>query len=328
MKAGITEKGAVLLGKNVVCDAHEDRPIRVVTHAHSDHLADLEQSLGKCALVVTTPATKEVIDVLKPGMTSSLGQMQRLEYRRRLQLADGRLTLLPAGHIIGSAQVLVENGEGTRIVYTGDFKLPDAPIIPSDLLVIEATYGNPAHTRPFKERVESELVTLVRKELKCGPVYIFGYHGKLQETIAILREFGVDAPIIAPERVYQIAKICEKCGMKLGDYLSSKDDEAQEIIERQPYIGIYHMGARKYVGKDATRLYLSGWEFGEPYRQINEKEYTVALSDHSDFEQLLNYVEESKPRLVITDNYRAGDAQALAREIVKRLGIPAKPMPE
>lgn len=328
MSAEITEKGAVLLGRNVACDAHEDRPIRVVTHAHSDHIINLTQSISECALIVTTPATKELIDILRGSMLSLLFRTQLLDYEKPLRFADECITLFPAEHIIGSAQVLVEDAEGTRVVYTGDFKLPNAPIIPSDILVMESTYGNPANTRPFKESVEAELIALIRKGLKFGSVYIFGYHGKLQEMIGILHEAGVDTPIIVPERVYQIAKICEKYGMKLGDYLSSKSDEAKEVVKRQqPYIGIFHMGAKRYVGKNATRLYLSGWEFGAPSRQIGDREYIVALSDHSDFEQLIDYARESNPKLVITDNYRVGNAPVLAREITKRLKIPAKSMP-
>ncbi|HML02483.1 MAG TPA: hypothetical protein VK487_03815, partial [Candidatus Bathyarchaeia archaeon] len=72
---------------------------------------------------------------------------------------------------------------------------------------------------------------------------------------------------------------------------------------------------------------VSGWEFGSACRQIGEKEYVLALSDHSDFNGLLQYVEESKPKLVITDNFRAGDAQVLAQEIQKRLGIKSLSLP-
>jgi len=97
--------------------------------------------------------------------------------------------------------------------------------------------------------------------------------------------------------------------------------------EHEPYIAFYHMGSRRYVGRDALRICMSGWEFEGPYRRTAENEYVVALSDHSDFNELIRYVKESKPKLVITDNYRAGDAVTLAREIQKQLNIPARPLP-
>jgi putative mRNA 3-end processing factor len=87
------------------------------------------------------------------------------------------------------------------------------------------------------------------------------------------------------------------------------------------------MNSKRFVGTDAFRICVTGWEFSVPRRQIAPNEYIVALSDHADFNELLQYVSESKPKLVITDNYRTGEAVSLAREIEKRLGIPAKPSP-
>jgi len=114
----------------------------------------------------------------------------------------------------------------------------------------------------------------------------------------------------------------------LGEYLLSSEDEAKTMIEKsEPYIAFYHMNSRRYVGKEASRISVSGWEFSSPRRQIADNEHIIALSDHSDFNGLLRYVKESKPKLVITDNYRVGDAKILAREITKRLGIEAKAMP-
>ena len=110
--------------------------------------------------------------------------------------------------------------------------------------------------------------------------------------------------------------------------LLSTDAKAELTLQRNDScVAFYHMGSRRCVGEDALRIHLSGWEFGSPCRQIGEREYRVALSDHSDFNGLLQYVRESKPKMVITDNYRVGDAYVLAREIRKRLNIPAEPVP-
>jgi len=78
---------------------------------------------------------------------------------------------------------------------------------------------------------------------------------------------------------------------------------------------------------DAHRICVSGWEFRSACRQIGKKEHVVALSDHSDFNGLIEYVRRSKPKQVITDNYRVSHGEILAREIHKRLGIPAAAMP-
>jgi len=302
----ISENGAVLLGKNVACDAFAERKVRVVTHAHSDHLLGLEKSL-RYGKVYATPATAELIKLFK-GKRVSL-----LDYHEELKIDDERMQFFDAGHIIGSAQVLLVDENGKRWVYTGDFRLDRAEIVKSDLLVIEATYGNPKHVRNFD--VESEFLELIDKFANsASAVHIFGYHGKLQEVAEILRDYT----IYMDSSVYRVARICEKYGMKLGDY----------HLARQQKDGIFmhHMNSAKRMWK-GIKIYLTGWEFNQPVKKIAEDKYVVALSDHSDFEELLKYVELSDPELVITDNYRVGDALALAREIRSRLGIEAIAMP-
>jgi len=328
-KASVGEKGAVLLGKHVACDSFdENKPVRVVTHAHYDHMVGLLQSLKKCRAVVMTPATRDLIDVMKGPLFLMMGDVRTLAYGEALMLGRDRLTLHRADHILGAAQVLVEDADGTRILYTSDFRLPGTPIVEADVLVMEATYGNPGRVRPFERVVEGVLVSLVEQGLKKGPVYVFGYYGKLQEVMEILHEAKVKVPFVVPERVFQVSKVCERHGMRLGKYLLSSGEEAQRVVEgREPCVAFYHVGSRRYVGKGCFRLCVSGWEFNSPCRKTGEDEYLIALSDHCDFNGLLRYVRESKPRLVITDNYRVGDARALAREIEKRLGVEARAMP-
>jgi putative mRNA 3-end processing factor len=255
--------------------------------------------------------------------------VKTLSYGETLTIEDESLTLHRADHILGAAQVLVEDEEGTRCVYTGDFRLSQTPVIEADVLVIESTYGNPFQVRPFEKIVESALISLVESGLKRGPVYVFGYHGKLQEIMQILHQNKVKAPFILPETVFRASKICERHGMHLGKYILSSEDEAKTMIEKKdPYVAFHHMNSRRYVSREAFRISVSGWEFNSPKRQVADNEHVVALSDHADFDGLLRYVKESNPKLVITDDYRVGNAKVLAREITKRLGIKAKPMPE
>jgi putative mRNA 3-end processing factor len=272
-----------------------------------------------------TPATSELIEAIY-GRKLDPSKLELLNYGRSLRLGDERLTLFEAGHILGSAQVLVETPEGYRILYTGDFKLPEASIVNSDLLVIEATYGNPSCTRPFKNRVEHELIRIVEDSLRDGPVHVFGYHGKLQEVVGILRGGGIREPIIMPKRVYAVGQICQRHGMEIGNFMLAESDEGLKV-SKDSHVGLYHTRVARGFEGSGTKIYLSGWEFDAPVKKVGEREYGVALSDHSDFEQLLEYIEASDPKYVITDDFRVGDAKALAKEIKKRLGKPARPMP-
>jgi len=266
VKASVTRKGAVLLGKYVACDGfHETRPLRVVTHAHADHLIGLRQSLKHCERVLMTPATKDLIDVMRGPLFLMMGNVETLTYNQPFRYGD---------------------------------------------------------------EVENVLVSLVEQGLREGTVYVFGYHGKIQEVMQILRKAKIKVPFVAPEKVFHVSKVCEKHGMRLGTILLSTEDEGRKLLKNNsPCVAFYHMGSRHKVGQDSFRVCVSGWEFRSVCRRIGAREYVVALSDHSDFEDLLEYVRRCRPKEVITDNYRVGDAVALAREIWRRLKIPAKAVP-
>jgi putative mRNA 3-end processing factor len=329
-KAGVSERGAVLLGDSVACDAFDaDRPLRVVTHAHADHLVGLRRSLKSCDKVLMTRATRDLIGVVNGSLPLDAGSVQLLEYGETFEYGDERVTLLKADHILGAAQVLVEDSEGRRVGYTGDFRVDGTePLLGCDTLVVEATYGSPWFKRAFKVDVRELLVSMVEKNLRLGAVYVFGYYGKLQEVMQILRRADVCVPFVMPERMFNVSKICEAHGMQLGGLTLSSAQEGRDLLDEDlPCVAFYHMNTRKRVGLRSSRICVSGWEFRSPCRQIGEREHLVALSDHSDFCGLIEYVRRSMPKRVVTDNYRVSHGVTLAREISARLGIPAVAMP-
>ncbi|MBS7616949.1 exonuclease [Candidatus Bathyarchaeota archaeon] len=330
VKATVTSKGAVILGKSVACDAFDDlRPLRVVTHAHADHMIGLQHSLRKCEKVLMTKATKDLIDVMKSPLFLMSGYVETLDYGKTMRYSEETVTFFPADHILGAAQVLVEDAEGTRIVYTGDFRIDGTPVLEADVLVIEATYGSPSCRRRFDKDVKDLLVSVVEDGLKRGLVYVFGYYGKLQEAMEILHGAGLRVPFVMPERVFHVSKICERYGMRLGRLMRLEEREAMEMLSRNaPCIIFHHMGSRGKVGLGRFCVYVSGWEFDEPCREIADKEYVIALSDHSDFDGLMEYVRRSRPKLVITDNFRVGYAQTLARHIQRQFNVSALALPE
>lgn len=330
-KALVSQRGAVLLGDSVACDAFEEaRPLRVVTHAHADHLAGLRRSLKTCDKVLMTSATRDLIGVVNGSMPLDNGTVKLLDYREPFEYGDEQITLLKADHILGAAQVLVENSTGNRVAYTGDFRVDGTePLMDCDTLVVEATYGSPWFKRAFKVNIKELLVSMVEERLRQGTVYVFGYYGKLQEVMQILRRADVCVPFVMPERVFHVSKICEAHGMQVGDFTLSTAKEGKELLDKDlPCVAFYHMNTRQKVGLRSSRICVSGWEFRSPCRQIGEREHLVALSDHSDFNGLLDYVKRSKPKRVVTDNYRVNHGVTLAKEISKRLGIPAVAMPK
>jgi putative mRNA 3-end processing factor len=329
-KARVSPRGAVLLGDSVACDAFDETmPLRVVTHAHADHLVGLRRSLRNCEKVLMTAATRDLTEVVNGPLALMDGPVETLDYGKSIEYGDERVTLVKADHILGAAQVLVEDASGNRIAYTGDFRLDGTPpVLDCDVLVVEATYGSPSCKRSFELDVEELLVSMVEKKLKDGTVYVFGFHGKLQEVMQILHSADVSVPFVMPERVFGVSKVCERHGMRLGCLTLSTEKEGRELLDGNlPCVAFYHMNSRQSVGLNGSRLCVSGWEFHSPCRQIGDKEHLIALSDHSDFNGLIEYVRRSKPKQVVTDNYRMSHGETLAREISRRLGIPAVAMP-
>lgn len=325
MSVTITNSGAIVLDK-VVCDGYlPGHKIRVITHIHSDHLRGIEESIRDSDLICATPATKDLLEIIK-GVKPP--QIVTPNYKAPFSYEGNTITLLPSEHILGSAQVLVETQKGDRYLYTSDFIYEKVQAIKCDILVLDATYGHPSCIRPPFSKVREELIKLVHSELENrNSVIIFGFYGKLQEAMSLLREAGTEVPFINPPKVYLISKIHEKYNIHLGEVYSSVSKMGKKILKFQQYIGFYHPSFRPIVDENTTCIHLTGWQFKIPYRKIGPKEYIVSFSGHSDFNQLIKYVKESKPKLVITDNARPGSASRLAEEIKERLGIEAKPEP-
>jgi len=329
-KASVTERGAVLLGDSVACDAFDEAmPLRVVTHAHADHLVGLRQSLRSGKRVLMTKATRDLAGVVNGSLPLDDGSVELLDYGEPVEYGDERVTLVKADHILGAAQGVVEAAGGGRVAYTGDFRVDGTePLVDCDVLGVESTYGSPSFRRAFKVDVRELLVSMVEKRLRHGVVYVFGYHGKLQEVMQILHCADVSVPFVMPERVFRVSKVCEQHGMRLGCLALSTEKEGRELLDGNlPCVAFYHMNSRGSVGLDGSRICVSGWEFHSPCRQIGEREHLVALSDHSDFGGLIEYVRRCKPKRVVTDNYRVSHGATLAREISRRLGIDAVAMP-
>jgi putative mRNA 3-end processing factor len=321
--AAVADNGAVLLGRGLTCDAHYRRPLRLVSHAHADHLHHLAASLRECREVLATPLTREFLGVLHGSRRTH--RVRALPYGEPFTWEGERLTLFPAGHIAGSAQALLETREGIRIAYTGDVKSPPAEALRAELLVIEATYGRPEHVRPFRGEVEERLIELTRGCLQLGPVTILGYHGKLQEAVGILARGDLEAPIVAPDRIFALLEICRRHGLPLARF-HERDSPEGQAARQERHIALQHLAARGRT-EGSSRIILSGWQFDAPVRRLAPGTWQVALSDHADFDELLEYVRRSGAQRVIADGFRCQDAGVFAQEVERRLGVRALAMP-
>jgi len=323
--AAVTRNKAIILGEHVACDAHENgKEIRVVTHAHYDHIYGLKDSLIKCKAVYATPITKDMLSVLygkRAERITSLG------YGEPAMVGDEVMVLYPASHIPGSAQVLVENSDGYRALYTSDFRLPGAPVIETDVLVIEATYGHPKCVRPPIDEVYHALIRLVNSEVEKGPIHVYGFYGKIQEVMEVLRRNGVDVPFVTKGKMYDLTMVCVKHGLSIRDVINANSREGIELLRSDGGYVFFKHASNVNENAKGLKIHLTGWEFRATHRKVAKDMYRVSLSSHSDFNHLLAYVEDSRPKLVIVDNSRDGYGMEFAHEIKKRLGIKAIALP-
>ncbi len=315
-KAAVSRSGAILLGENFTVDGHYNRPIRVVTHIHSDHIVGLERSLRECMLIIGTDYTMELLDIM--GYRIPDVKKLPLSYGKPVNIMGERITLIKSRHIVGSAQVEVE-GKDYRVGYTGDFKMPGTPPMTGlDALVIDATYGSPHLQRRWTDwEVMAMLLALVEESLRKGPVVIYGYNGKIQEIMAELRIRGVKDVFVADSKTIMMARVAERF------YNISLEPLTVGYEVEEPAVIFRHTSEFNNRREPGTRILLTGWELRAPIVKVDENTYKVSFSDHATFKEVIDYVSEARPKRVIVDSTRGQHASITAKYIERILGIPS-----
>jgi DNA ligase-1 len=304
-------------------DAHEPRlgQERVfVSHAHSDHVAEHRET------ILSEPTAK--------FMQARIGG-HRLEHRLSFgQPAsfchsgkDFQITLLPAGHIFGSAMSLIE-AEGESLLYTGDFKLrrglsaePCEPR-PADVLIMETTFGRPRYVFPPTDAVLKSVIRFCREALDNDetPV-LLGYSlGKSQEIMCGLAEAGL--PLMLHHAVFRLAQIYEQFGHCFPKYERYDSGSVHGKVLVCPPNAANASMLRK-LGQTRSAI-LTGWAVDPNCRYRYQCDAAFVLSDHADFPDLIELVKRVRPRKVYTlHGFAAEFAQTL-----RGLGFDAQALSE
>jgi len=331
-KVSISKTRAILLGRYIACDGTTiERPIAVISHAHGDHSEGFESALASCDAVLMTPETRDLLIADRGNWLLRRRNLVGLPYRKPFTHKDETITLYPATHMLGSCQVLFENKDRTRIVYTGDFNYPNTPVLDADILVIEATYGDPNDVRTHDRKfLIDKVVSITEEELeRQKPVYILSQPGKIQCLMSILESADIDVPFLALRKDIKMAEIYNKYGVNVGNVCEIGTREAFEIQKtNQPFVSFRRIGSRVPEAEKWLSIRVSACMAREDVYQPRKNYYVVALSDHTDFNGLLEYVKNSGAKLVVADSSRCTKAVTLTKEIKKRLGIDAKPLPQ
>lgn len=328
-KANICNNGTVLIGKYLSCDGFdEERTAGAITHFHGDHISQLESGLQFYEEIFTSKATRDMLIAIKGDWLKYRGNLKAVSYMNPFDYRDEKITFYPVVHTLGSAQILVESNS-CRILYTGDFREGTSPI-EVDILVIDSTYGSPAFNKTYpRDCAIKTLVSEVKERLRVGSVCIKANRGKLQESMNILYKADLKVPFLFHKKVVRISKVYKDYGIEIGEFIQIGTEEAEEILRRkQPHIAFYPRGSKVHAEEIYIILIISDWDTTKPIRsKIADKEYIIGLTDHCEFNGLIEFVKQCRPKLVITDAYRCGNAEIFARNIEKRLNIEAKAMP-
>src|SRR5438270_1638405 len=245
-----------------------------------------------------------------------------LPFGEQRRVHDVDVTLLPAGHIFGSAQLFL-SGKDETLLYTGDFKLrhgksaEPAEWRPADTLIMETTFGLPRYQFPPTEKVIEQIVAFCRDGLEDGEVpVLLGYSlGKAQEILCSLDGAGL-TPMLHGS-VYQMTRIYEQFGRSFCEYVRyNRNDVAGRVLICPPSAS--HSPMIQKIPRKRVAM-ISGWAVDPNAVYRYQVDAAFALSDHADYNDLIRYVDLVQPKRVFTLH---GFANEFARDLRER-GIEA-----
>lgn len=280
----------------------------VITHGHADH------ARAGHGTVIATPETLAI-------MAERYGQdfaesTQPLAYGQSIVRDGVEVSLVPAGHVLGSAQAVVR-WKGLTMVVSGDYKRrrdPTCPAfepVPCDVFISEATFGLPVFRHPDDGHEIARLLRSVAQFPERSHIVGAYALGKAQRVIRLLREAGWDQPIYVHGALERLNRLYEAHGIDLGPLepatSATKQDFAGAIVIAPPS-ALADRWSRRFP--DPVAAFASGWMQVRARARQRGVELPLVISDHADWDELTATVDEIRPgELWITH----GREEALAR---------------
>eukprot|EP00903_Cladosiphon_okamuranus_P001177 g1175.t1 len=274
--------------------AHIDpvRPVdkAIITHGHADHAR-----AGHGAVL----ATRQTLDIMAIRYGENFcGQAQEIEYGETLDVGTVRVSLHPAGHVLGSAQVLLE-AKGQRTVVSGDYKrqadptCADFELVPCDTFVTEATFGLPVFRHPPAGDEIAKLLSSL--DLFPEQTHLVGAYalGKAQRVIAELRAAGYTKVIYLHGALERLTAYYESQGVQLGpvEPVGKRGKELAGEVVLCPPGQLSDRWARRFG--DPVAAMASGWMRVRARARQRGAELPLILSDHADWDDLCRTILES-----------------------------------
>ena len=265
----------------------------VVTHGHADH------ARAGHGTVIATPQTLAIM--AERYGADFAGSVQPLAYGESASRDGVEVTLVPAGHVLGSAQAVVR-WKGLTMVVSGDYKrrrdptCPPFEPVPCDVFISEATFGLPVFRHPDDRH---EIARLLRSiEQFPQRAHMVGAYalGKAQRIIALLREAGWERPIYVHGALERLNRLYEAHGVALGPLAPATSDKKQDFAGQiivAPPSALADRWSRRFP--DPVSAFASGWMQVRARARQRGVELPLVISDHADWDELTATVDELAP---------------------------------
>lgn len=300
-------------------DFHIDplRPVAraLVTHGHSDHARP-----GHGA----TLATRQTLDIMAIRYGEDFTAARQVA-EGRIRIGDVTVSFHPAGHILGSAQILVEPLRGPHILVSGDYCRVANPVcapfepVPCDVFITEATFGLPVFRHPDPVAEAARLLASMA-EFPERPHLVGAYAlGKAQRMIALARQAGLEGPVGIHGALQRLCDYHTAEGIELGELVHASEPGAAQLVIAPP-----SAFATPWIQRfrDPVVSFASGWMTVRARARQRGVELPLVVSDHVDWPQLTATIHELSPEEVwITHGAEDGLMRWCEME-----GIPARPL--
>lgn len=292
----------------------------IITHGHADHARS-----GHSRVL----ATSRTIDIMRVRYGNNCAKaFQPLDYGKSITLDDVTITLFPAGHILGSAQVLVDY-RGERVVVTGDYKTkPDNTaeafeLVPCDLFITEATFALPVFQHPDPADEISRLLRSLHEQPERTHVIGAYALGKAQRVIKLLRDASYDAPIYIHGTNKKLCDYYQSQGVDLGELRQATEQDKKDLtgaIVIAPPSALKDRWSRRL--QDPVISFASGWMTIKQRAKQSGVELPLVISDHADWPELTETIEATGAHTVWVTH---GREDALV-QWCKTKGLEAQPL--
>jgi putative mRNA 3-end processing factor len=271
-------------------DPRQPVPRAVISHGHGDHARSGSEH------VLATAATIAIMQA-RYGETAG-GAFQPLAYGEKLTIGEVAVRLVPAGHVLGSAQIVLDY-RGSRVVVSGDYKRrPDptcAPFEPQncDLFITEATFALPVFRHPpDHQQIDKLSHSLALFPERCHLVGVYAL-GKCQRVLALLRRAGYEDPVYLHGALRGLTELYESFGVALGPVLPATGiarDQLKGRIVLAPPASLADIWSRRLP--EPVVAMASGWMRVRQRAKAAGVELPLVISDHADWDELTATINE------------------------------------